>query len=1764
MTSLTFHNVESSGTIADRAIHLAPRHDECACSSCAQALSRSSFARSHRAILVRDPSFLDPGFVNIFNCQPRFPNTLGFNANYNLPPDLIRPRSLFELAPNDILQVPLLRGFAEDLHAFQMHLGFQLSDLVSIVAPRIRQVILRSQASYNALQFEKCMLFKFAARDSLSFLPPEIYTSIVEYANTPNDSKLFCSSILQCRIAINSQIRTMASYPHSYPNTIMVVRGLRLLSETNARLQGSFLSSLHAELLSLPRFNPIPLMVSEGFTNEPVSADIFLRHLSTGASLCSMSDCQDFYKYLGSRLDKSQLTKAWAVSSFLYKLYRLRDTADLLLAGGDLLVALLDVETVMKRVNKFYPLLRELWMNVYNSILTRPSSVVAESASEMLSGLRTKLSMILCSEIVTSIRNFVLSILGMQFFSPEISKKITQVVGPGKSCTVFELGESVLEASIAFLRSSESYEEFGTISSFFLSKDPVAAYITLTEELDALQTLTYSGLPVDGRICRTEYSSKISRHVSDGEGLLKHLPSGRRKVDLERSLKKVRLIKASLLNIMSGEVRPMPFAVCLEGLPGIGKGLLVDYVCMVWSRVKGREYDSNQIYHRQSAEEYWSGYEPLSKPFIHYSEPGSIHRSIAKTRGDPVMDEFLSVCDNQAFSCNMADLDSKGKVYAIPECLVMDCNDPTMNIDVLVNNPAAVRRRILYIKPVVKSEFVKQGTCRIDQAKSLASSTPKLDRWNFTVYRLEPIDQRTSQTITLLQSGDIYALTSLLKNLFNEHIEQQSSRLNILKGEHVDNYDRKHVKSEAISLARVSPAMTQTQSNSVFNLSCLLFSCVYTVIPHLGWCFYHSFFIFPCIFTILSNQFSGDTTSTLIKVGASIRLRYHQRQASTHFLAVKQYFGFARDVVIMHPPSFQIFSFIGVLTCLLGAWKLARAGQRLVYSEGHVLSVEKERSSEEIDDKIESCENLSGARLPSPRKSNVTSKDWDVKSLFIPRPIVNPVVQNDPDEIERAVTRNVRELHCADESLSTMVLGLCSDIAVINTHVLRSHSTTLQTLVHPPGSKTTGVVRVTLESSEAVTCGNDVSLVRLRGCKFRDIRAYLPKERFHPPLQGSKMRYRGENIVLHYGGDQMVCDVNGSYMIRDCYRYDHLSHRSGHCGSPLLVKSGGGLFLCGIHAAGHLSEAYCNATPLYMDNLGPAISDIYANTTTLPVMSEGRIRMPPGYDRFSVPDKRSPLSFEKVEGIKIIGKIASYVPQKLGKSKLRSSEFIHDAETLTGSSPWGADGLPKYAAPPFGASRNAKTGEYQAPYNHYVKKCGVICKSLSPRLVGQTIDIISNHLISNLENRGLKKLAPVTLAVAQNGCPHDFYMRSMKNSTSGGWAYGCKRSHIEPTSFQWKEDAVIPQVQVKEQVLEQLNAYLRGEDAMPLLGAQLKDEPRPIEKVLQRKTRVFCMSSYESTLVNRMYLMPFYSLMVQHSDVFCTAIGINMHSTDVDNFVESLLSFSSNLMEGDYGGFDTSMPYDVGLGANTIMYNVLRHFHYNRYALNMVSGICSDNLQPCIILRGHAMVVPANQPSGKYGTAEDNSLRGLFMLVYAWVYLFDTQKLPQGIQVNEFFKYVLPKIYGDDLLCSVKNEVKDVYNNCTYQSLCAELFGIDYTSASKSLTMEPFVDFEKASFLKRNFNYREDLGHWVAPLSRDSIMKSIVYYLPSKSVCKEDQLIDSCVSALRELFFHTAEKDYFALRVAFAQSIHRRYGHPIDVLLKVFPTFEDIKNQIYP
>lgn len=121
--------------------------------------------------------------------------------------------------------------------------------------------------------------------------------------------------------------------------------------------------------------------------------------------------------------------------------------------------------------------------------------------------------------------------------------------------------------------------------------------------------------------------------------------------------------------------------------------------------------------------------------------------------------------------------------------------------------------------------------------------------------------------------------------------------------------------------------------------------------------------------------------------------------------------------------------------------------------------------------------------------------------------------------------------------------------------------------------------------------------------------------------------------------------------------------------------------------------------------------------------------------------------------------------------------------------------------------------------------------------------------------------------------------------------------------------------------------------------------------------------------------------------------------------------------------------------------------------------------------------------------------------------------------------------------------------------------GITYTMADKESESVPYIDISKSTFLKRKFVWDADIGAVVAPLEEESIIKSLMVTVESKSVSAEHQAVSIISSAVREYFFHGRET--FHDMSDLLKEIIDECGLVAYVEDSTFPTYEELKKSFW-
>nr|ULF99974.1 MAG: polyprotein [Marnaviridae sp.] len=1407
----------------------------------------------------------------------------------------------------------------------------------------------------------------------------------------------------------------------------------------------------------------------------------------------------------------------------------------------------------------------------------KKDGIYTESLAEIFFDGSRFFSTVLQSQAATAIRDLFLMLTSYQFFSKDVSKKVSQVFGAVPKCSVLESLEILFRSIASLIQMGELLLSGTPFSSLFMAEDPLHTALTRARTLILQVDRIYYGLPAPGYTCAKTYLSEVTE-VRDVLMMYfaKVSPNTPKGKLLAEVLPKISSCINTASSMLNRKLRPAPIAIVLHGSPGIGKASLLEFIATLHSKVKGRVYDSSHMYNRVPTSNYWDGYSPFSTPYIHYSELGSMTSSMAKVRGDPVIQELTSVIDNVPLCLDMSSVDDKGKVFCQAEMVLIDTNNPKMNLDVLVNNPSAYMRRFIYIEPIVRPEYKNDHGPGIDKAKC-NDGKAHFDRYTFTVRTHIPVGLTATKVQDHLEKDkdDIYHLTSLLNRMFTEHIDSQERHTKDSSDIDMEPYMRycpeeKEMPHSEVSRDDVDYFWAYLKSIyhlhaphywgmlcimlGIFNDACLavLFGLcsylgttpwfyslvVHTVtailFPYLIYSFIHfsiSWNLLLWLVIFVSYNEHRTWVKTILKSYAAKQNLHYRSLVQSKIRDYKMFIGecVGRDAFKLPSGYGKYMLFCGGFFSFCMAYQFLFKKPSAEYKTQVSTFVDPEPISAVLNEYEEkfAC---------SKSYKRVPVKDTKVWNTI---EVIQSSHVSDTTSLARAVDRNVRQavIEGGGARVRTFVTGVRGNYALINEHSIYGMGEKLTFRVNTaPGACDGHMAETTVYLSDCPKVCSDILLVKLGQIAFSDILKHFPEDDImfgncHGYIQGDKV------LVNRVVGNINVEDKNmGVMTLHKPVTYKWENHSSGKCGAALVANRDSGSCIVGIHVAGHKSSSASFAIHVLRNQIKAAMEKASMINPRAEIFSEVEVVLG-GQE----PHPKSPICYEYLENISYFGFSGSH-PNINQKTHLRRTLIAGELEEkfteLLGLAP------EKRYVPPM--MKPQGTGEsFISPYNIGIRKMDVAKRGLDPHIMNKVIVRLHRHIVDSLDEVDLE-LAPLDVESAINGVMEDCFVRRMDVNKAAGYGTPGKKSKYFTRTIVEGKTVDEPLPTIKEELVEEIKTYLNGQMVGNYYKAQLKDEPRSKEKAESGATRLFFSSPLVPLILQRMFLGPFYSLMVEKGDIFRTAIGIDMHR-DAGRLKAKISRFN-NYFEGDFKGFDTSMPFDIGHAANTVALLILERYGYSEEAMIIASGLLCDNLFPFVVILEEVLRVVGLQPSGKGYTAEDNSLRNLIILMYCWYSIDELEDM-------DFFEHVESRSYGDDLFGTVSDEAKMCYNNLAIADVCQKHLGMEFTAADKSVNLTPFVKEEDITFLKRRFVLSKHLRKVVAPLEVDSLYKTLEWTLPSNSVNAATQMIQSASSVLRELMFHVGEKEIMQFREWLGDSISRHYELEEASVLDQLPTY---------
>lgn len=1350
------------------------------------------------------------------------------------------------------------------------------------------------------------------------------------------------------------------------------------------------------------------------------------------------------------------------------------------------------------------------------------------------------------------------------------------------------------------------------LDELFFGPSDIQGLIVESNEL--LNENTYDGSEIDGRRPLLPYTTELGDLLKRIKTKLSLLP---RKHEMRIRLSDLKLRvherwELCHLKVLKNRRSP-PAVILLTGPPGQGKSVVRNHIFNVWSQYDGHSVFKEQyVYPRTQGEKFWDGLDCLTNPYCYFAEVADATSNILQNKGDERLDEILSCADSAPKSLAMAF--DKGSQYCLFKGIIMDSNNPTMGVEKYKNCPGAYFRRLTRVHVTLKREYCIPGTTTLDKSK-LPKGPISMDIYKYKVekyfcdekssYDYDPtswkfilpefsdgafkrgvhwndngeiIDPSAFEALILSMYASHHKHEDILKDQVEEFNNSMPQRYgNISKYADMDNLSgfkvnkpAAHITNKPLSLSKKFSFKSESYfvyyHVAVYLIPlCLLNNYFYSSIPSIEY-WWALLFATYCILLITGRKFLSKVIVWFITLSlADYITPFYIKISFLIYICCRFYNGMDSDFIIgcLSFVSKNLYRFDDTISSRMDAltknylWLYEHIKFLFPLIFKFITLFQDDKNTLVVGSLFLICQYAWFKKSFSSESSFETLKDVELhyncgqsftrispKAPSLWNVIDNkfsPVHKNDPDQLAQLCSRNVRYIgiRWPDGRLVRQhCLGVKSSYVLANAHSFPENFDDVQILLY--GSDDRIKHTITVERCSFARVTHDMVMFPLIGTLFRDLTKHFPTQDFS--ASNTSGLISNSDVRIFVQNDSVVQPPTGKQLqIPYTFIYEWSEHGVGKCGLPLLARVGNGCSIVGIHSFGASSSVLCGAIPLLRHQLETAINTLNFDSPLFVPHSVGEF--PDDVIVSPVVGPKSAFRFEGYNHIECFGKLAGPVLAK-SKSKmvrLFPTSFLDDifnrhfsfVPTVRFSKPM--------------MSSQVRDGTYYNPYNVALRKMDAPPVFMPPRMLTLAADKFVDHLLQVARTipSGCK-LKPLTVRQAINGVENDYAINRINRSTSAGFGFlGSKESNL------LREDDGInsyPTSDLEKKMLRIINNYSEGLTCNPVYRAALKDEPRSIEKCLNGKTRLFYVGPLDHLLVQKMFLSPFYALMRVAGDVFGTAVGINAH-VEFDALYRKLRDFSPHIMEGDYQSFDITACYMVRASAADVACKLLSKLGYTDEQLTIVKGIFTDNLHICISVLKDLLCRPGLQASGKDATAEDNSF---FHVLMYYIFYYNTVDYKK---YGDFDKNVLVVTYGDDCLLSVKECIKNDFNNVTYQTFCKRYFGMVFTSASKDSDMLPFIKLEDSRFLKRQFVYNPNYDHYFALLDLNSLYKSLEWRIPSSFVTEEHQCESTLNSFLTESFFHIPHyKEYNLLRSDLIQAFESKFGYKPKLR-----TFEDVE-----
>ena len=577
--------------------------------------------------------------------------------------------------------------------------------------------------------------------------------------------------------------------------------------------------------------------------------------------------------------------------------------------------------------------------------------------------------------------------------------------------------------------------------------------------------------------------------------------------------------------------------------------------------------------------------------------------------------------------------------------------------------------------------------------------------------------------------------------------------------------------------------------------------------------------------------------------------------------------------------------------------------------------------------------------------------------------------------------------------------------------------------------------------------------------------------------------HKAEGSVIRYMSSHRYRDTDGSpFLLAESYLTDIVDNAVGFCGSPYFIydKLYKGYLLAGIHVAA--------------DSDGRALVSCISSLDL-------------------------PADFKK--GVVIKQHKLEYVDQRVSVP-----EGTHSVASLRDTFYAGND--TKYSVSPFqqlAVDPYPVTTHFpligEKPNLALMKSTRFHHHRMRP-LIPEIDQLVTSRIHSLMKGFWLEdKFRELSLEEAIKGYGN---LKKLDMTTSVGPTLlkkGIKeRRELFDSNTGWIDDTLRNMIVEREAQFESL------EPEEYLCALALKDEPLPFKKVIKR---VF----YVYDLVDLIILRKKFGYMMHHQlkyHIFHgSTVGVNPHSVSWTLLAKMLMKHP-NYLDSDYSKLDVTISEYM---FRWFWLFIIRYYGYDQgsHQAKVMYMMLMAAASPLMVAGHRAFRVHSLNTSGWFLTLMFNDfvtqITHRVLMEHYWV---RAGNVPMGWQ-----EHVVLKSYGDDMIKSFSDEMRELFTPEELASDMLSVFGLVLTNADKTgpgdwKTNIKDVDFISRQFVNcKNFYYAPlvnksfcKMMHWVqrsATVSTQEVLQSILYTAMHELLPKGRSAFDDFMSRYKDTFY---------------------------------------------